>query len=159
MREPTMNTVGRREFNASDIRVPKSLSECELALELVRDRLASIEADLETKDGSTFPSIEAFDAWSEKAERARSVWAAKEKELLYSKQVLSSAENPELIRLQSRVLSLVGEIHRSTARLAQLAEGVTLPTPLRQFIDARKAQLPAGFYEDYLRQWEAGPCG
>lgn len=159
MKGPTSSDAGRREFNASDIRVPKTLSECDLALDLVRDRIASIDSDLEAKDGSTFPSRTSFEEWRAKAERARAVWAAKEKQLVYSREVLAINANPELLRLQSKVISLVGEIHRTSARLAQLADGVVLPAALRQFIDARKAQLPAGYYDDYVREWEAGPCG
>lgn len=159
MKEPTSSSAGRREFNASDIRVPKTLSECDLALELVRDRISLIETDLATKDGSSFPSRATFEAWRDRAERARAAWAAKEKQLVYSREVLAFNVDPDLLRLQSKVIALVAEIHRTSARLAQLADGLELPAPLRSYIDARKAQLPAGFYEDYLREWEAGPCG
>ncbi len=159
MKEPTNSDRERRDLSASDVRVPRDLDECELALELVRDRIASIETDLATKDGSTFPSRESFETWRAKAERARLVWEAKEKDLLYSKRVLTSSVHPDVLRLQSKVMSLVGELHRTSARLAMLADGVDLPAPLRSYINARKAQLPPGFYEDYLRQWEAGPCG
>ena len=150
---------GRRDLCASDIRSPQTLAECDVALALVRDRIASIANDLASRSVSTFSTRESFDGWRARAERAHSAWTSKEKEILYARAVLEANANPELLRLRGRVLSLIGEIHRTSARLAQLAEGVDLPPPLRQFIDARKTQLPEGFYEDYLREWEAGPCG
>lgn len=141
----------QQTLTANEIRAPRSSEECTYAIAIVEARIASIDTDLaDERTRSRFGSQAKFEEWFDRATRARAVWASKLGDLQYWQRRIAADGDPALLEANARALRLMAELHGTWARIAQLAEGVELPAPLRRYIDARKAQLPPGFYDAFV---------